>query len=414
MKIRRPGVSVILSILFLILSEFIVDARAIFSGTIDSYTSFFISEESGIIVSKNIFKGELSLPVGKGFFNLSFKGIQKSFARNPFESEILEAYFEYSFGKFELRAGRQIIPWGKMERIRISDIVNPLDLREYIAYDYEELRMGVDALQLNYFTNRMKLDLIWIPIFRSSRFPSTGSLWDFGYPFSPETRGENVVLELPLRSLRNSEWFAKASFFFKWADVAFFGFSSFNDIPEISDKSEISGTIDEYFYKGEFHKITGTGIEFTKPVDFIIFRGEIVFVSATRLKNSTNIKGFSEKNLVKFALGLDLILRSEFRFSVQIARVEGVGEMDDILPGQITNMVTFRLSKKFFRNRLDLSSFFFIMSTGNDFYNRTRFDISLSDEFHLITGVDIFNGDGNVFGKYKKNSQFWIKFRYMF
>ncbi|MCK5222872.1 MAG: hypothetical protein KAR14_14890, partial [Candidatus Aminicenantes bacterium] len=96
MKIRRPGVSVFLFILFLILSEFSVDAGARFSGTIDSYTSFFVSEESGIIVSKNIFKGELSLPVGKGYFNLSFRGTQKSFARNPFESEILEAYFEYS------------------------------------------------------------------------------------------------------------------------------------------------------------------------------------------------------------------------------------------------------------------------------------------------------------------------------
>lgn len=414
MKVGRPGGFFFLVILLIIFSQVRVEAVADFSGTIDSYHSFFTTGGNGIIVSKNVFKGELSLPVGRGFFNLSVRGTQRGFARNPFESEILEAYFEYSFGKFEVRAGRQIIPWGKMERIRISDIINPLDLREYIAYDYEELRMGVDALQLSYFTNRMKLDLIWIPIFRSSRFPSPGSTWDFGYLFSPETTGENIGVELPLRSLRNSEWFAKASFFFKWVDVALFGFSSFNDIPEISEVTERSGTIDEYFYKGEFHKLTGGGIEFTKPVDFIILRGEIAFVSGTRFKNIINVDGSSEKDLIKFALGLDLILRGDFRFSVQVARETMIGDMDSIIPGQLNNLVTFKVSKKFFRNKLDLSNFFLIMVSGKDSYNRIKLDISLSDELHLITGADIFNGDGDLFGKYKKNSQFWIKLRYMF
>lgn len=385
-----------------------------FSGTFDSYHSFRFTEGGGILVSKNIFNGDISLPVGKGYFNLSFRGTQNSFVRPVFQSEIREAYLEYSIGKFEVRVGRQIIPWGKMEKIRISDIINPQDLREYISYDYEELKIGVDALQLNFFSDRMRFDLIWVPFFRSSRSPSPGSPWDFGYPYIPGSSGERVHVDLPVRSLKNSELFAKVSFFLKWADIGFFGFSSFNDLPEVFLNTEISDNDAEYKLKGEFHKMSGVGFEFTKPVDFIILKGEMAFVKGFGLKSFGSPGEFIRKDKLQFALGLDILLRGEFQFSIQFVKEKAIGIMQGVIPDQLLNMMTFKISKKFFRNKLDVSNFFFIMTNGSESYNRTKMCIYLTDELHLIAGTDIFNGNGDVFGKYKKNSQFWIKLSYMF
>jgi hypothetical protein len=51
---------------------------------------------------------------------------------------------------------------------------------------------------------------------------------------------------------------------------------------------------------------------------------------------------------------------------------------------------------------------------NKDFFNRTSLDYSLSDPIHLCAGVDLFGGEGGMFGMYKDNSEVWIKVKYSF
>ncbi len=410
MKEIRKYSQVFLFFLFIFTNSFVLNGELFFTGKIDLYSSFRLNDSVGILVSKNIFDGNLSIPVGSGNFNLSVRGIQRGLIKPFVEGEIREAFLDYSFGDFEIRAGRQIFSWGKLERTRIADIVSPLDLREYIAYDYEDLRMGVDAVQLIYFSDRIEIDFIWIPIFKSTRLPLESSKWNFGFPFYPETKGENIDLRLPSRNIKNSELFLKAALSLEWIDLELFGFSAFNDFPEVNGLSVENG---ESVFYGEFHRLTGVGIEFEKPVDFVILKGEVAFVNGNRLIASDNTERI-KSDILRFGIGADIQLRGELVFSIQLTGNKLFGDMDLILPGQLSETVSFKVSKKFFRNRLDFSAYSLKVLKGNDFYVRVKSDLSLSDDLHLIVGSDIFSGDGELFGLYKKNSQFWIKLRYMF
>ena len=62
---------------------------------------------------------------------------------------IREAYLEQEFGAVDLRIGRQIIAWGRADRINPSDLLSPRDLRLLSKQD-DDQRNGINAIRLRY------------------------------------------------------------------------------------------------------------------------------------------------------------------------------------------------------------------------------------------------------------------------
>jgi hypothetical protein len=115
--------------------------------------------------------------------------------RDNFEDEILDQYEKeieideaWLMGSLsentDLKAGRQIVVWGRSDNIRITDVLNPLDLREPGLLDIEKIRLPVTMTKLDYFFSDFNLSGIAIhelrfnrnPIFGSDFFPSPAPL----------------------------------------------------------------------------------------------------------------------------------------------------------------------------------------------------------------------------------------------
>ncbi len=45
--------------------------------------------------------------------------------------DLREAFIDLTFEKFDLRLGKQQIVWGKTDGVRVLDVVNPLDYKEF-------------------------------------------------------------------------------------------------------------------------------------------------------------------------------------------------------------------------------------------------------------------------------------------
>ena len=68
------------------------------------------------------------------------------------ELEFDEVYLQGSLIKdLDLKAGRQIVVWGRSDNIRITDVLNPLDLRWPGLVDIEKLRLPVTMTKLDYY-----------------------------------------------------------------------------------------------------------------------------------------------------------------------------------------------------------------------------------------------------------------------
>lgn len=79
---------------------------------------------------------------------------------------IMEAYLDFNYGPWTIRAGKQKVVWGETSLVQTIDIINPLDLRYSSPGidDFDELKLGVWMLRL-FYQSELPGDLIFELIF---------------------------------------------------------------------------------------------------------------------------------------------------------------------------------------------------------------------------------------------------------
>jgi len=142
---------------------------------------------------------------------------------NEEELEFDEVYLQGSLtDNLDIKAGRQIVVWGKSDNIRVTDILNPLDRREPGMVDIEHLRLPVGMTRLDYYFGKWDLTALLIHEVRFSKTPAFGS--DFSSSFFMQPPEEE-----PASTLQNTQYAAALSGILgKW-DMAFYLADIFDD-----------------------------------------------------------------------------------------------------------------------------------------------------------------------------------------
>lgn len=93
------------------------------------------------------------------------------------ELEMHETYFQTSMTHgLDIKIGRQIVPWGTSESMRVVDILNPMDRREPGMTDIEDQRLPVLMTKLDYhFGTRWTLTGVVVNETRFDKNPVRGS-----------------------------------------------------------------------------------------------------------------------------------------------------------------------------------------------------------------------------------------------
>ncbi len=84
--------------------------------------------------------------------------------------ELREFYADRSWGDFDLRIGRQIIVWGRADKLNPTDSLSIRDYRRLFTDD-EDQRKGIFAIQVTYNWGSYRLKGIWEPEWRSPGLP---------------------------------------------------------------------------------------------------------------------------------------------------------------------------------------------------------------------------------------------------
>jgi len=84
--------------------------------------------------------------------------------------ELREGYVERSFGDVDLKVGRQIIVWGRADKVNPTDIWSVRDTR-LLTTDNEDQRLGALAVQAEWRLSGVSLISIWQPEWRAPVFP---------------------------------------------------------------------------------------------------------------------------------------------------------------------------------------------------------------------------------------------------
>jgi len=112
------------------------------------------------------------------------------------EPRLLDAYVDVDLGALDLRAGQQVISWGRVDAFPTADFLNPPDLTEGLSTDLEAAVVPVPALRADLGASEwLSLAVVYEPFFVPARVELFGS--DFalvGPGASAEERAQIATL----------------------------------------------------------------------------------------------------------------------------------------------------------------------------------------------------------------------------
>ncbi len=174
---------------------------------------------------------------GKGFYDLVYPVKGRSdftgevLDQYESELELLETYIQGSLtSRLDTKIGRQIVVWGTLDSLRITDVLNPLDLRVPGLIDIEDLRLPVAMVKLDYYWGDWRFSGMVIPEIRFSKFPVFGSdFFPSATPLPPENKPDD--------GFSNAEYAAAITGVFSGWDIAFYGADIYDESTPIKTVS---------------------------------------------------------------------------------------------------------------------------------------------------------------------------------
>ncbi|QZE15414.1 hypothetical protein K4L44_06170 [Halosquirtibacter laminarini] len=379
-------------------------------GFVDVYHAVRSSSPHEFMSSRSRVRMEVEATKDNSYLFVSLNSQYNNLLPDQTKIELREAFLQYTTNHIDLKVGRQIVIWGISDAMRITDVVSPLDMTEFLAQDYDDIRMPVNAFKFRYFNSKMSLELLYIPISSFYVVPT-----DLSNPWSIRTAADRFAVDAnlgkyPDKNLENSEYGGRLSFFLSGIDIGLCALHTWNKMPVI--ECELSASSDTVFMRGKYDRMDMVGGDITFPVGKFVVRGEsaIYFDELLQSYSSSDVR----RNTLNYLLGIDCYPGSEWTLTAQYSRKYIPNYKPTISLNRSSEMATLGITKNILQSTMKLSNFLYYDMTNKGAFNRFSADYAISDQIHLIIGYDYFDGEEGTFRLYKDNSEFWIKAKFSF
>ena len=351
-------------------------------GFVDTYHALRTEAPHDWMSSRTRVRGEVTLEKGRAGAFVSANLVYNAILKDRTGFQLREAYGYYSDEHFDLRVGRQIIAWGVADGLRLTDIVSPMDYTEFLAQDYDDIRIPVGGLRLRYSREKWCAEVVAVPVASFFELPTDNQ--------NPWSVGPIPIGEEPSYRFCNMEYGGRLSFFLSGIDFSLSALHTWNKQPVICGGM------------GQYRRMTMLGADCSIPAGQFVVRGEV----AEYLDEAQTFGRAASTNAL---LGVDWYAGNDWSLSAQYAhKYVASGE------NRNSGLASFRISKDLLRNTLALQSFAYIDVTNGGIYNRLSADYAINDQLHATLGYDFFQADRGSFTVYDKNSEVFVKMKYSF
>ena len=324
---------------------------------------------------------------------------------NDFVLHLKEAYFDWRGEKLALRVGRQISAWGKADDVQIVDILCPQD-ESSLYSDYQDNRLGIDAVRLSYIGESTQTDFYWIPFFTPSTLPLAegNPLNDVMFGSFDNAPGSYSDFDRPDRDLSSSEYGARFSAYLPSFDFSLYGFYGWDDMP---------------FYtadmNGKYKRMAMVGADAAIPAGDFVFRLESAFFPQRYIQASEG--GTRQRNQIMALGGVDWTPAGGWTITAQYVADIVTGSDSSLDRHTYEHLATLSVEKPFLNETILLSGSFAMDLRYFSTNTELVMEYKLTDSITLsMTGEFYFAGpdkDGE-FGSYKDLSCIILKGKYSF
>ena len=378
------------------------------NGFVDSYHALQTSYPHKVMSSRTRLRLEMRADYGEASLYSSMNLAYNSLLKDQTGAFLREAYFDYAGDFLEVKAGRQIVTWGVADGLRITDLISPMDYTEFMANDYDDIRVPVNAIDLKIPGERVSAEVIFVPVPEYFVMPS-GEDNPWTRPLPERTRMD--LSGTPEKRLKNSEYGGRLRFFLENLDFSLTALHTFNKSPVTV--ASYNPQTDSVLIKGVYKPMNVFGGDVSIPMGEFVVRGEIAeyFDEPIAFSNSG---GYLLRNTLNALVGIDWYAGNNWTFMAQYMH-KFVGRYREKLGiEEHSSMVTARISKELLNNTLKFSLYGMLDVDNLGYYVRSAADYLLSDQITVSFGADGFGGKRGTFKTYKKKTQIWAKGKYFF
>ncbi len=394
-------------IIMILAFVFILNAQIVHHGFVRTHLGALTEQGGEYSVLQNTFDWKLDF--GKGDVALYVNPVFNYDALNDnLDITLRQAYMDIYFDNFDLRIGKQQVIWGKADGVFITDIISPRDLSEFILPDFDEIRLGIDAIKFDYYLGNSTFETVWIPTFQSTIIPDKNSIWAPAMPDFPMSVNYDYSNADVENKLSESEIALKYSYLGSAIDFELMAAYMWDDNPAM----HIYPQSDTLIIKPEYHRLPLVGTSFSKAVGGAVVRGETAYYFDKRFSaEDFSVNGIKEKDYLHYLVGYD---HNWFGVNVSFQFIQEyiMDYEEDIRNDEFSNTMTFLASKTFINETLELSLFSYYGINDNDALLRPKLSYDFSDGFNVLLGTDIFIGEEGNFGQYNDNDMVYMKVRY--
>ena len=318
------------------------------------------------------------------------------------KARLREGYVDIGSDDWSLRLGRQLIAWGRADRINPTDYFSPRNFTLLVPED-DEQRRGIDAALVQYHLNDSNRLSLVIARFEPHRMPQ--GLLPAGIVRSAEPDDAEVAVK-----------YDHIGNFLDWSISYYDGYDRFpryrlfqnvNELPRIHADYESLNTwgFDAAAAAGSWTlrtELTHSKQERAQTGDEISITRAIVGIDHDFLDTANiNVQWFSNHRehttkmpIAVYQEGLDR-LNSEFGFHDQ--------------------GVTLRLSNRFFNEQLKVELASILDTQKHSYVIRPRITYAVNDQIKITMGADIFSGiEQSYFGIRENNDLRFIELNIVF
>jgi len=403
-------------IILLLTTAFILNAQLEQRGFVRTYLGTLTEQDGEYSVLQNTFDWKLDYSKGNTAFFVNPVFDYNALNKN-LDISLRQAYLDIYFDNFDLRIGKQQLIWGKADGVFITDIISPRDISEFILPDFDEIRLGINAVKIDYYVGNSTLEAVWIPTFQSTITPDENSIWnpemtEFSVPVTFDYSNAEVE-----QKLSKSEVAFKYSYLGSAIDFEIMSAYLWDDNPVMhiyQPVDAIPGQPMILTVKPEYHRLPLVGASFGKAIGGAVMRGEGAYYFDKRFStDDLSVNGIKEKDYAHYLAGYD---HNWFGVNVSFQFIQEyiLDYENDIKNDEFNSTATFLFSKTFLQETLELNLFSYYGINNEDALLRPKIVYDFADGFEVQLGANIFNGDEGNFGQYDKNDMVYLKVRYDF
>jgi len=318
--------------------------------------------------------------------------------------ELREAYLDLHLGALDLRIGKQIIVWGRADRLNPTDNLTPRDFTLLVPEDTDQ-RSGAAGIQATYHIGSFALTGVSLLTFEPHHVPvgrpPDGSTLGTRYPGNPV-----------------SQWAAKVDHTGGRLDWSLSYFDGFDPYPDLSlDRVRRTG-VDALLAN---HRIRVVGADAASTVGPYGLRAEAAY-TITRDTRGDNpeiknpffylVVGGDRTFLDNLNINVQYIFRRVFNFQdpndiLNPIRRE-LARQENLLNNQIDavqHSMSLRVSKKWLNDTLETEVRLILGFIRLDAVVRPKIIYAVTDNLKLTVGADVFRGDEHsFFGRLRDNT----------